>query len=427
MIYKNLSVNGKGHLSLGGIDCQCLADKHGTPLYVLDEDIIRENALSYVEALKKYAPKGSMPFFASKACSFKHIYRIISSCGMGTDLVSPGEIYTAISIGFDMSKSIFHGNCKTDSDISYAIDSKVGYFVTDTFEELEALNRIAGEKNIKQKVLLRLTPGIDVHTHAYISTGNIDSKFGFPIVSDDVKKAIEITEKCENLILSGFHCHIGSQIFELESFTKAADIMLAFIAENKPDCEILNIGGGFGVAYKAGEESVNIDLSISELCKHIKDVCQRYSINMPKLFMEPGRSIVASAGTTLYTVGSVKIIPGVKNYVAIDGGMADNPRYALYRSDYTCFNALKMNETADFECTIAGRCCESGDLIQENVTIPKPKRGSIIAVCGTGAYNFSMSSNYNRLCRPPVVMISNGNEKTVVKRESFEHLTANEE
>ena len=425
MLYKNLG-NKNGVLTIGGVESNYLASKYGTPLYVLDENMIRENASSYVSALKEYAPEGSMPFFASKACSFKEIYRIIGSTGMGTDLVSPGEIYTAHSVGFDMKNSVFHGNCKKNEDIRYALDTGVGYFTSDTFEELDALQRIASEYNVKQKVLIRVTPGVDAHTHAAVTTGNVDSKFGFPMFSGDALAAVRKAASLPNIEFCGLHYHIGSQIFELEPFFKAADVAVDFIASCGVECKILNVGGGFGVAYAEDEETMDIRSNVKALCDHIRSRCAEKGVKMPVIFMEPGRSIAANAGTTLYTVGSTKHIPGIRDYVAIDGGMTDNPRYALYQSRYTLCNALKLNEKADHVCTVAGRCCESGDLIQENVPLAKPVRGDIIAVFGTGAYNFSMESTYNRNCRIPVVIIKDGEDRLAVKRETFEMLTSRE-
>ena len=424
MLYKNLNVNEKGHLTIGGIDAVELAKEFGTPLYVLDEDVLRENAREYVNSLREYAPEGSMPYFASKSLSFKEIYRIIASEEMGTDLVSPGEIYTAESVGFDMAKTIFHGNNKTDSDIEYAMKSGVGCFCTDTFEEIEAVDLIAGRLGIRQDILLRITPGVDAHTHKAVTTGNVDSKFGFPVFSGDAAVAVRLVLAKQNLVLKGIHCHIGSQITDIKPFLDTSDIMLNFIKQTGFDCEVLNLGGGFGIAYKEGSGSLNITEGVKTLCGYIGEKCNKLNIKMPKIFMEPGRSVAAAAGVTLYTVGSVKIIPDVKNYVSVDGGMTDNPRYALYKSAYTCLLANKMNGKADFTCSVAGRCCESGDLIQEDVIIPRPVRGDILGVLGTGAYNFSMSSNYNRLCRPATVIISGGKARIAIKRETFEHLTA---
>lgn len=406
MLYKNLGVSPEGHLTIGGADAVALAGEFGTPLYLLDEDMIGENAALYVDALKKYAPGGSLPFYASKALSFKRLYRVIEKTGMGCDLVSPGEIHTALAAGFDMQKTIFHGNNKTDADIAYAMDAGVGFFAVDTFEELDALNAIAAKKGKRQDILLRLTPGVDAHTHKAVQTGNVDSKFGFPLFSGDAAKAVRRAVSMENLRPRGLLCHIGSQIFEIESFLHAAGIMLDFAKKENAPLEILNMGGGLGVPYDKGDMSVNIEKSVETLCTFIKEKCAALGLAMPNIFLEPGRSIVASAGTTLYTVGSVKEIPGVRNYVSIDGGMADNPRYALYQSVYTVVLANRMKEKADFTCTVAGRCCESGDLIQENVDLPRPRRGDILAVLGTGAYNFSMASNYNRLLRPALVTLS---------------------
>ncbi|MFA7099055.1 MAG: diaminopimelate decarboxylase [Eubacteriales bacterium] len=422
----NLSINKSGNLTVGGVDTCLLAKEYSTPLYVLDEDIIKRNAKVFVNALEKYASPGSLAFYASKALSFVEIYKIVSAAGMGSDLVSSGEIYTAVKAGFDMSNTIFHGNNKTDFDIEYGIKNKVGFFAVDNLEELSSLDRIAGYLGVKQDILLRLTPGVDAHTHEAVATGKVDSKFGFAMFTADAKNAAKTAAGLKNVRIRGYHCHIGSQISEIEPFLKTVDIMLDFIKDTDIKTDILNIGGGFGVAYLAHDPALNVDSAIKAICGRIKEKSRENNISEPILFLEPGRAIVANAGLTLYTVGSVKRLPGVKNYVSIDGGMADNPRYALYKSPYTCVIANKMEEDGDFLCSVAGRCCESGDLIQEDVLLPKPTRGDILAVLDTGAYNFSMASNYNRLPRPAVVIVSGGAPRVAVRRESLEHLTCND-
>ena len=426
MICNNVTVNEKGHLSFAGFDTVELAAKYGTPLYLMDENKIREHIREYKAAFLKYFPKGSNPEFASKSFSCKQIYRIMQQENMCIDAVSMGEIYTAKSAGFNMSHCFFHGNNKTDCDIAFAIDSGVGYFVIDNFEEIEAVNLMAKDKGIIQKALLRITPGIDTHTHQKISTGNVDSKFGFAIATGMANEAVEAVLKCENITLCGFHCHIGSQIFESDPFVTAAELMLDFIAHIKTTqnytADILNLGGGFGVKYLESQQALNLDEKIGEVANAISQKCNELGIAVPKIAMEPGRSIVADAGMTLYTVGSVKEIKGYKNYVSIDGGMPDNPRFALYESPYTVMLASRAGDEADFKATIAGRCCESGDIIQNDVLIPKPNRNEILAVLTTGAYNYSMASNYNRIPRPPVVMLSDKGDYTAVKRETIEDL-----
>ena len=426
MICNNVTVNEKGHLQFAGFDTVDLAAKYGTPLYLMDENKIREHIKEYKSAFLKYFPAGSNPEFASKSFSCKQIYRIMNEENMCIDAVSAGEIYTAKSAGFNMSHCFFHGNNKTDCDIAFAIDSGVGYFVIDNFEEIQAVNLMARDKGTIQKALLRITPGIDTHTHQKISTGNVDSKFGFAIATGMADEAVEAVLKCENISLCGFHCHIGSQIFESRPFIMAAELMLDFIAHIKTTqnytADILNLGGGFGVKYLESQPALNLDEKIGEVASAINQKCDELQISVPKIAMEPGRSIVADAGMTLYTVGSVKEIKGYKSYVSIDGGMPDNPRFALYESPYTVMLASRANDKADFKATIAGRCCESGDIIQNDVLIPKPERNEILAVLTTGAYNYSMASNYNRIPRPPVVMLSDKGDYVAVKRETIEDI-----
>ncbi|MBR7133085.1 MAG: diaminopimelate decarboxylase [Clostridia bacterium] len=423
MICDNISVNSKGHLTFAGFDTVELAEKYGTPLYLMDENKIREHVRTYKNAMAEYLPEGSIPEFASKAFSCKQIYRIMAEEGIDIDTVSCGEIFTAVQADFPMEGCFFHGNNKTDADIRFAMENKVGFFVADNGEELLAINKIAGELGIKQNVLLRVTPGIDPHTHKKISTGSVESKFGVAIETGQAKELTEKLLRLENINLKGFHCHIGSQIFESEPFITASKIMLEFIADIKASfgfvSEILNLGGGFGVRYTEADPVINYAEKIREVADALNKLCGELNLTCPKIHMEPGRSLVADAGMTLYTVGSVKEIKGYKNYVSIDGGMADNPRYTLYESPYTVITASKADQKADFVATVAGRCCESGDLIQEDVALAKPDRGDILAVLTTGAYNYSMASNYNRIARPPVVMLKDGADYIAVKRETL--------
>lgn len=431
MLHKNLSVNDLGHLCIGGVDTISLAEKYKTALYVIDENQIRENARTYINAMKKYFGGNSGPLFASKALCFTEIYRIIASEGMRTDIVSPGELYTAIKAGFPLENAFFHGNNKTDADIEYAIQNKIGYFVVDNKYELDCINETAKNYQIKQNILLRISPGIDPHTHAKISTGSVDSKFGTAIETGQAEELCKYALSLENVKLDGFHCHIGSQIFDCEPFCDAADIMLKFIAHIKSslgfEATVLNLGGGFGVRYVESDPEIDYEANIKEIAEHIDRQCEAFNINRPCILMEPGRSIVANAGLTLYTVGSVKNITGYKSYVSIDGGMPDNPRYALYQSAYTVLVANKANKEKDFACTIAGRCCESGDLIAEDIYIQEPQKNDILAVLVTGAYNYSMASNYNRLPRPAVVIIKDGVDRLGVRRETYADLVSLDE
>lgn len=424
MICDNISVNDRGHLAFAGFDTVELAKKYGTPLYLFDENKIREHIRTYKSAMAEFLPVGSLPEFASKAFSCKQIYRIVKEEGINVDLVSSGEIYTAFSAGFPMENSFFHGNNKTDSDIAFAMEKGVGHFVCDSLDELNAINKIAGEKGINQNVLLRLSPGIDPHTHKKISTGSVDSKFGFPIETGDAEATVKAVLEMDNVILCGYHCHIGSQIFESEPFIDAAKIMLGFTAKIKEiygfEAEHINLGGGLGVRYLETDPVIDYREKIKEISIELKNTAEKLGIKLPKILMEPGRSLVADAGMTLYTVGSIKEIKGYKNYVSVDGGMADNPRFTLYEAPYTVMSANNAVGKKDFVATVAGRCCESGDVIQENVAMPKPQRGDVLAVLTTGAYNYSMASNYNRLPKPPVVMLKDGVDYIAVKGQTFE-------
>ena len=428
IVHSNVTVGENGHLLFAGTDTVSIAEKYGTPVFLLDDTRVRMRIREYKEAMARNFGEGSVPLFASKSLSFKEIYRIMAEEGIGTDIVSSGELFTAVCAGFPMERAFFHGNNKTDFDIEYAIEHRIGYFIVDSMEELSMIDEYADKAGIRQKILLRLTPGIDPHTHKKISTGGVDSKFGSAIETGLAEKMTKAALSKMNVELCGFHCHIGSQIFDIEPYITAADIMLGFIAQMKEaygfTAKILNLGGGFGVRYVESDPEINITANIDAIGAHVRAVCKEKGLRLPTVYMEPGRSIVADAGMTLYTVGSVKEIEGFKNYVSIDGGMTDNPRYTLYQSSYTICLANRANEEADFVCTIGGRCCESGDLIQENVVLPKPKRGDILAVLVTGAYNYSMASNYNRVTRPPVVILKDGADKLAVRRERFEDLVA---
>lgn len=432
MICNNLSVNAEGHLCLGGQDTVELAKQYGTPLYLLDEDRIRERCRTYKKAmLEAFGPK-AMPLYASKAASFKQLYRIMKEEGMGVDVVSSGEVYTAVSAGFPMERAYFHSNNKTDADVAYAMENGVGYFVVDNREELDAIEREAAARGITQKILLRLTPGIDPHTYAAVNTGKVDSKFGSAIETGQAEEMTAYTLAQPHIHLSGYHCHVGSQVFDSDVFLRAAAIMLDFAAKMREkygfELEELDLGGGYGVRYLEEHPEIDIQANIIAVGLAVKAHCSVLSMPIPAIRMEPGRSIVADAGMTLYSVGTVKRITGYKNYVSVDGGMTDNPRYALYNSPYTVLLANRAEDKSEkFRCTVAGRCCESGDILQENVSLPADvSRGEILAVLTTGAYNYSMSSNYNRIPRPPVVMLRDGESYLAVKRESFADVCMND-
>ncbi len=429
-VTENLEVNEQNHLTIGGVDTIALAEKYGTPLYVMDEDMIRQNCRIYKDAIDRDYNGNGLILYASKAFSCLHMYRIVREEGLGVDVVSGGELYTALKAGMDPEKIYFHGNNKTDDEIELAVSNNVGRLVVDNFLELEHINRIAKEKNKTVSILFRIKPGIDAHTHAFIRTGQIDSKFGFALETGEAFEAVKSASEYKNLKIAGIHCHIGSQIFELEPFQEAAKVMCGFIAEVKDKLDIvmdeLNLGGGFGIKYTEKDDPVAYDQYIDAVASVIKTCCREAGIKLPKILMEPGRSIVASAGITLYTIGNVKNIPGIRKYVSVDGGMTDNPRYILYQSEYEAAIANKASDPRDDIVTIAGKCCESGDLIQENTKLQQAEAGDVLAVFATGAYNYSMASNYNRIPRPPVVMVSGGKDKLILKRESYEDLIRND-
>lgn len=432
MICDNITTAENGHLLFAGQDTAALAREYGTPLYLMDEDRIRHNCRTYTAAFRRHFGAAARPLYASKALSCKRIYEIMREEDMGVDVVSSGEIYTALQAGYDLSQAYFHSNNKTDEDIRYAMDCGIGCFVADNAEEIRAIEDEAARRNIKQSVLLRLTPGIDPHTYEAIATGKVDSKFGSAIETGQAEEITAFTLRQPHIDLAGFHCHVGSQVFAEDVFERAAVIMLEFIAHIKAKygymARQLDLGGGYGVRYVESDPHLDVDDKVGQVAVAIRETCARLGLEMPEIHMEPGRSIVADAGMTLYTVGTVKRIPGYKNYVSVDGSMADHPRYALYGALYTCLLANKMKEAADFPCDVVGRCCESGDIIQRDVRLPAGVgRGDIVAVCTTGAYHYSMASNYNRLPRPPIVMLRGGSEHyAAVRRESLADLCRND-
>ncbi len=428
MLHTNLGINEAGHLTLGGADTVALAEKYGTPLYLLDEGRVREKCRTYIHAMKTYFSPDARPLYASKALSFKGIYRIAKEEGMAVDVVSPGELYIALSAGMDASDIFFHGNAKTTADIHYAMDMGIGYFVADNQTELERISAYAAQKNMKQKILLRLTPGIDPHTFDAVNTGRVDSKFGSAIATGQAEEIFLYAQSLPGIDLCGFHCHIGSQIFDETPFCDAADLMLTFMVTLRDKygftAKILNLGGGIGVRYVETDPYIDIDDTLRLVGGHLHTICEETGYPLPQILMEPGRSLVADAGLTLYEVQNVKTITGYKSYAAIDGGMTDNPRYALYQSKYTAMLANRAGDTADFMCTVAGRCCESGDLIGENMLLPKPLTGDILAVLVTGAYNYAMAMNYNCITKLPIVLVRDGMDTLSVRRETYDDMIA---
>jgi diaminopimelate decarboxylase len=431
MICDNLSVGANGHLLFAGQDTVELANRYGTPLYLMDEQKIRERVRIYKTAMAEFFPAGSVPEFASKAFSCRRIYQIMAEEGVDIDAVSPGELYTAVQAGFPMENCFFHGNNKSDEDIAMAMDNGVGWFVVDSFDEIEAVEHHAAQRGIIQNVLLRVTPGIDPHTHQKINTGTVDSKFGIALETGQAMEAVERLLQCPHLQLHGFHCHVGSQLFDVSLFRDAAQIMLTFVRDVRDrlgyTADTLNLGGGLGVRYVESDPVIDYREKLREIAGYIRSNCEQLGLAVPRIHLEPGRSLVADAGLTLYTVGSVKEVTGYKTYVSVNGGMTDNPRYTLYGSPYTVINASHGDKPADCTVTLAGRCCESGDILQEDVPLARPRRGDIVAVLTTGAYNYSMASNYNRVPRPPVVMLKDGDSYVAVRRETYADLCALDE
>ncbi len=428
MICENLLRNENGELCFAGMPLSDLADKYGTPLYLYDEAKIRHNCRTYLEAVREGFGDDARVMYASKAASFKQLYRIIKEEGLGVDVVSCGEIYTASAVDFPLENAYFHSNNKTDSDIEFAIQKGVGCFVVDNAEELFAIDEIAKMFGIKQRIMLRITPGIDPHTYAAVATGKVDSKFGSAIETGQAKAITSLALTFENLELTGFHCHVGSQIFDGEVYIATSRVMLKFIADMERElgfiCRDLDIGGGLGVRYVESQPVLDIKATILRVAEDMKATANELGITLPRISLEPGRSIVADAGLTLYTVGTVKRIPGYKSYVSVDGGMTDNPRFALYGSPYTILPVFD-GEGEKENCSVVGRCCESGDILQENVPMRKDvQRGDLLACLTTGAYHYSMASNYNRIPRPPVVMLADGESYLAVKRETIEDLAS---
>ncbi|MEI7024614.1 diaminopimelate decarboxylase [Paenibacillus sp. y28] len=422
-------INDKGHLTIGGCDSTQLVEQFGTPLYVFDEALIRQRCKEYVDAFKASGLKFQVAY-ASKAFCVQAMCRVAEQEGMSLDIVSDGELYTALQAGFPVDRIHFHGNNKTVEEIEMAIDAKIGCFVVDNFVELDMLNHIAGEKGQQVKILLRITPGVEAHTHEYISTGQTDSKFGFDLGNGSAYKAVEEASKRPNLQLLGVHSHIGSQIFEVEGFRMAADKVSKFAAKVRDELnvtfQVINLGGGFGIRYVDGDTPLPVAQYVQAITDAIKDNFDNYSYPTPEIWVEPGRSIVGDAGTTLYTVGTSKEIPGVRKYVAVDGGMTDNPRPALYESKYEAILANRANEANEEVVSVAGKCCESGDMLIWDLNLPKVQSGDVLAVSCTGAYNYAMASNYNRLRKPAVVFVKDGQADLVVKRESYQDVAGND-
>ncbi len=430
MISNCLSVNEKGRLAISGCDTVELAERYGTPLYVMSEDEIRDVCRRYLSSFEKYYQGNGKPVYASKAFCCKEICRIVTGEGLDLEVVSGGELYTALQAGVPAGRIHFQGNNKTPGELNMAVENGVGDIVVDNLSELRKLGETARKHNVVVPVSLRIKPGIDAHTHEFIRTGQIDSKFGIDLSSGEALEAVRQASQMDEISLRGLHCHIGSQIFDKEPFVHAAQVMLDFFEEVRDslgvEFEFLNLGGGFGIRYTDRDQASPYEEYMEAVSVAVHGKCGELGLKVPSIYIEPGRSIVGEAGITLYTVGNIREIPNVRNYVSIDGGMYENPRYALYQSDYTCLIANKAGQPADYVATVAGKCCESGDLIQEHTPIQRPEEGDILAVLSTGAYNYSMASNYNRNPRPACVMVSKGESRVVIKGETYDDLVRND-
>lgn len=415
-------INDQGHLEIGGCDTTELKAQYGTPLYIVDEQSVRNRCREYIDAFKASGLKFQVAY-ASKAFCTMAMCRLAEEEGMSLDVVSDGELYTALQAGFPVERIHFHGNNKTPEEIEMAIDAAIGCFVVDNIVELHMLQAIAAEKNKKVNILLRVTPGVEAHTHEYISTGQTDSKFGFDIGNGSAYEAVKLAEAQANIQLLGIHSHIGSQIFEVDGFQMAVQRVADFAASVKEGLnvtfKVVNLGGGFGIRYVDGDTPLHVSEYVKAITDAVKVHFADLSTELPEIWVEPGRSIVGEAGTTLYTIGTSKDIPGVRKYVAVDGGMTDNPRPALYDSKYEALIANRANEKPEETVSIAGKCCESGDMLIWDLELPKAATGDLLAVSCTGAYNYSMASNYNRIRKPAVVFVKDGQSRLVVRRESL--------
>lgn len=425
-----LKINNKNYLEIGGCDVVELAKEYDTPLYIMDENAILSNCNKFISSINKFYDGYGMVLYASKAFSCRYMCNLIKNNNMGLDVVSGGELFTALSVGFPAEKIYFHGNNKTKDELYYAINNNIGTIVVDNIYELESINSIAGELNKTVSVFFRIKPGIDAHTHEFISTGQIDSKFGVALETGEAMDIIETAISLPNVKVAGVHCHIGSQMFDINPFVLAAEVMVNFIADVKEKLGItlekLNLGGGFGIKYVEKDDPVDLSQYMEAVSGVVHETCSKRNINVPYILIEPGRSVVASAGITVYTVGAIKEIPGIRKYVSVDGGMCDNPRYILYQADYEAVIANKAGEPKSDIVTIAGKCCESGDILLKDKPLQNAEAGDYLAVLATGAYNYSMSSNYNRIPKPPVVVVSNGNHKCIVKRETYDDVIRND-
>ena len=421
--------NDQGHLMIGGVDALKLAENFGTPLVVYDVAQIRKQ----FNALKQAFVAGQVDYaisYASKALTSIAIYQVINELGGHIDVVSGGELYTALKAGFPTEKISFHGNNKTKDELLMAVENNVGVIILDNFHEIELLKQVLHETNKKVQVMLRITPGVSAHTHEYDQTGQEDSKFGFDVRSGQAEKAFLQVKAEEQIELIGLHAHIGSQILETEGFNLEVEKLMRLVHEWKQKYDyqpqVLNLGGGFGIRYTAKDRVIGLGTFVEQIIASVRTLAEQYQLNVPAIWVEPGRSIVGEAGYSLYTVGSRKDVPGLTPYVTVDGGMGDNIRPALYQAEYEALVAKRPAAEPVEKIHLAGRFCESGDILIDQACLPKTKPGDVIAVLATGAYGYSMASNYNRVPRPAVVFAENGQAQEVVTRETYDDLIKND-
>lgn len=422
-------INEKSHLEIGGCDTTELKETYGTPLYIVDEALVRQRCREYMESFRASGLTFQVAY-ASKAFCVMAMCRLVEEEGLSLDVVSEGELYTAIQAGFPAGRIHFHGNNKTPEELEMGIKAGIGCFVVDNFVEIHMLQGIAAEHGVTVNVLLRVTPGVEAHTHEYTATGQTDSKFGFDIGNGSALEAVKQANESQNLNLLGIHSHIGSQIFEVEGFQLAVERVASFAGEVKAQLgisfKVVNLGGGFGIRYTEGDTPLQVTEYVKAITDGVKEHFGAVYDTLPEIWVEPGRSIIGDAGTTLYTVGTHKNIPGVRKYVAVDGGMTDNPRPALYQSKYEALLANRAQDDNEETVSVAGKCCESGDMLIWDLELPKVENGDLLAVACTGAYNYSMASNYNRIRRPAVVFVKDGESDVVVKRESLDDIVGND-
>ncbi|MED4264549.1 diaminopimelate decarboxylase [Priestia megaterium] len=422
-------INKQGHLEIGGVDTVELASNFGTPLYVYDVALIRQRARGFKETFEKHGVKAQVAY-ASKAFSTIAMVQVVHEEGLSLDVVSGGELYTALAADFPKERIHFHGNNKSRAELEMAIKEDIGCIVVDNFYEIALLQEITEQYQKKMPVLLRLTPGIEAHTHDYILTGQEDSKFGFDLQNGQADEAVRLVQNSKGLELLGIHCHIGSQIFETTGFIMATQKLFAKMKEWKQRIEfvpqVLNLGGGFGIRYTEEDQPIPVSQYVEVIIEEVKKQSKQLEVEIPEIWIEPGRSLVGDAGTTLYSIGSRKHVPNVREYVAIDGGMNDNIRPALYQAKYEAVIANRMNDESDELVSIAGKCCESGDMLMWDVHLPKANPDDLLAMFCTGAYGYSMASHYNRLPKPAVVFVEDGEAQLVVKRETYEDIVKND-